>query len=249
MQVASIRHSHRVIRLSSLFASIRETFHHHGPAPTLADLALWAFNHVVRFKVLRCLHVGVVDPAYLRTSGRYWSGFLDGAVLTQYCLEEYELSEEFLRTALARGDQCFGILDDGVLANYGWYSNLSTDISEELQIHVDRRYMYMYKGFTHPRYRGQRLFAVGMTMALQHYLARGFKGLVCYVESTNFSSLKSMFRMGYRRIGSIYVVKAFGRYVIHCTRGCRSYGVGLEPAVRRPRQTLSQEKLTLKGSV
>lgn len=41
-----------------------------------------------------------------------------------------------------------------------------------------------------------RLHGVGMSMALRHYLARGFKGLVSYVESTNFASLKSCSRMG-----------------------------------------------------
>jgi hypothetical protein len=32
----------------------------------------------------------------------------------------------------------------------------------------------MYKGFTLKRYRGQRLHAIGMTRALEHYLSRGF---------------------------------------------------------------------------
>src|SRR2546428_475422 len=109
MQAASIYKSHRVIRLSSLFMSIRETFHHHGLAPALADLAICAFKRVLRFKVLQCLYVGVVDPSYLCTNGRYWSGFLDRAVLTQHCLEEYELSEEFLQTALARGGRIYGV--------------------------------------------------------------------------------------------------------------------------------------------
>jgi hypothetical protein len=69
-----------------------------------------------------------------------------------------------------------------------------------------------------------------MTMALQAYLARGFRGLVSYVESNNFASLKSVVRMGYEIFGTIAVLKAFG---VHCTRasaGCRARGVRIEPA-------------------
>jgi hypothetical protein len=44
---------------------------------------------------------------------------------------------------------------------------------------------FLGKGFTLPRYRGQRLHAIGMTRALCHYLAKGRRGIVCYVESTN----------------------------------------------------------------
>lgn len=229
MRSAPASRGHRIVQLPLLLTLIREDLQRHGLAPTLADVAIRAIKRVLPFTVLRGLYVGVVDPAYLQANGRYRCGFLDRTALLQYCRHEYELSEEFLQKALAKGDQCFGILDGDMLASYGWYSNHPTDVAEDLQLYFDRLYMYMYKGFTHSRYRGRRLHAIGMTMALKHYLDHGFKGLVSYVESNNLSSLKSVFRMGYRGFGSIYVVKVFGRYLIHCTRGCRDYGFGVEP--------------------
>ena len=66
--------------------------------------------------------------------------------------------------------------------------------------------------------------------ALQHYLSTGFRGLVSYVESNNFDSLKSVFRMGYAQFGSVYVVKLFGRYLTHSSRGCERLGFRVEPA-------------------
>jgi hypothetical protein len=87
----------------------------------------------------------------------------------------------------------------------------------------------MYKGFTHPQYRGQRLHAVGMNLALREYLNRGYRGLVSYVESNNFSSLKSVYRLGYRDIGSIAVWKAFGRPVMVRSRECRKFGLCFQP--------------------
>ena len=73
-------------------------------------------------------------------------------------------------------------------------------------------------------------------IALQHYLARGLRGLVSYVESNNFSSLKSVFRMGYAEFGSVHVVQIFGLSLTHATAGCRRYGFRIErtPAAGAP---------------
>jgi hypothetical protein len=38
--------------------------------------------------------------------------------------------------------------------------------------------------------------------------------------------------MGYRDFGTVYVVSVCGRYLIHCTRGCREYAFALrQPSV------------------
>jgi hypothetical protein len=81
----------------------------------------------------------------------------------------------------------------------------------------------MYKGFTDPRYRGQRLHAIGMTRALHEYRRRGLRGIVSYVESTNFDSLKSCFRMGYKVFGSIYLARLLGRHFARSSPGCEPY--------------------------
>jgi L-amino acid N-acyltransferase YncA len=84
--------------------------------------------------------------------------------------------------------------------------------------------VYMYKGFTDDNYRGQRLHAIGMTRALRYYLATGHRGIVSYVESTNFDSLKSCFRMGYEAFGTVYLLKLFGRWFSVSSPGCRRFG-------------------------
>jgi L-amino acid N-acyltransferase YncA len=85
----------------------------------------------------------------------------------------------------------------------------------------------MYKGYTHTRHRGRRLHAVGMTRALESYLARGYKGFVSYVEASNFSSLKSCYRMGYVNFGTIVALRVFNRYFLYANKGCRRYGFRL----------------------
>jgi len=74
-------------------------------------------------------------------------------------------------------------------------------------------------------------------MALEAYLKRGFRGLVSYVESNNFSSLNSIHRMGYGIFGTIYVLRPFGVTLTHASAGCRARGVRVRPALpaARPR--------------
>jgi acetyltransferase (GNAT) family protein len=208
---------------------IRKTAVDFGWPAALQAVAQGAANRLVFFRVLKCVRVGEVDPRYLAIDPRFQHGFLDEASLRRLGEDpRYDLSPRFLDAALAKGDQCYGILDGDRLASFGWYSAVPTTISDELRFCFDRRYVYMYKGFTDPGYRGQRLHALGMTSALQQLLDRGAAGLVSYVDATNFDSLRSCYRMGYTDVGQIYCLRAGGHYWIHADAGCRRLGVSLE---------------------
>jgi len=199
-----------------------------GIAKTIYDLAFRSSNLLAYFKILRCMALDTVDPSFLKTSARYDCKFLNEDELFELAKDrESELPRDFLLEALRNGDQCFGIMDGDKLASYGWYSNEPTNISDDLRFHFDKRCIYMYRGFTRPGYRGQHLHAIGMTMALNHYLNSGSKGLVSYVEDNNFASLKSVYRMGFIDFGKIYILGGFSRYLIHCSPGCEDYGVSV----------------------
>jgi hypothetical protein len=213
--------------------SLRDSVDRVGVAGTLHDLGLRAANRVMVLKILRLMSIERANPAFAACPAGYRAMFLTEPMLRDFGRDAVnEMPEAFLDEALAKGDECFGLLAQGRLAAYGWYSSGPTRIDPpDLILHPGGRHIYMYKGFTHVKHRGRRLHAIGMTLALQDYLKRGFNGLVSYVESNNFNSLKSTVRMGYEIFGTIAVLKAFG---VHCTRasaGCRARGVRLEPAV------------------
>jgi hypothetical protein len=92
----------------------------------------------------------------------------------------------------------------------------------------------MFKGYTVPAQRGKRLHAVAMCQALQALANEGQRGLVSYVASNNFASLKSTARMGYRQFGDLYLVQAAGRSFTWATPGCRPYGFRVEATLDRP---------------
>jgi hypothetical protein len=189
------------------------------------------------------------DPRYLELDTRYEAGFLEASQLRQYAGHaDYDLSEAFLRRALGAKDECFAIREGDTLVSYGWYSLGANHFSDELTLHHDPGWVYAYRGFTHPAYRGRRLHANRMTTALVAYRNRGFKGLVTCVERSNSASLRSCARMGYRTFGGIYAVQV-GRLLgvrrprgrllslplVYCTRGCRQFGLRLERTRRPPR--------------
>ena len=208
--------------------TLRLKLHRHGAAATAYEAAVKALGGVADFKILRGVFVDRPDRAFLECP--YQPVLLDEAALRRFAGDPAnEMSPEFIDEATARGDQCYAICDNGRLAAYGWYAFGPTPIGlPGLLLHYTPGYVYMYKGFTHDDYRGKRLHAIGMTRALQHYLAKGYKGIVSYVESTNFDSLKSCFRMGYSAFGNVYVVRAFGRYYSFSTPGCSKYEFRVE---------------------
>ena len=194
--------------------------------------------------IYKCLYIEAPDPAFLTLDQTYDAGFLAPDAIWRYVREpEYDLDEESVRRSLAAKDECFAIRDGDRLAAYGWYSRASTfHVSDTLRLHFDPQWVYMYRGFTHPAYRGRRLHAIGMTMALASYMERGSRGIVSVVESWNQASLKSCNRMGYKEFGSIYEVrigKLLGikrptsallrRHLIFRTPGCEAFGFWLEP--------------------
>ena len=211
---------------------IRRMLERHGFWNTLCALALDSIASIFVLRILRGVYVEAPDPSFLRCPDPYTAGFLPAQELREYTRDpDTELSASFLDQALARGDECYAIRDGQTLAAYGWYSFGGTPIGiGDLVLSFDRRYVYMYKGFTDPRYRGQRLHGIGMTRAMQHYKDNGCKGLVSYVEARNFDSLKSCLRMGYRVFGSVYVTRIFGRYVAFSSPGCRRFDFRLRSA-------------------
>jgi hypothetical protein len=212
-------------RIRSSLASV-------GAARTIQDLSLRAANRVMLIKLLKCMSIERVNDAFTACPDPYRPLFLSPPMLREFGRDPAnEMSAAFLDEALSKGDECLGLLQGDHLAAYGWYSSGPTRIDPpDLVLHPGVRDIYMYKGFTHVDHRGRRLHAIGMTLALQSYLSRGFRGLVSYVESNNFASLKSVARMGYEIFGTIAVLKAFG---VHCTRasaGCRARGLRVEAA-------------------
>jgi hypothetical protein len=223
----------RVQRISAEFRSQLSAF---GFWSAVRAFAIRAIQRVIDFKVLRAVCITVVAPGFLELPPDMRADFLDRETLRRMSADaKYDLTPEFLDEALAKGDECYGIVDGDATAAYGWYAHSPTPMGDGMLVYFDPAYVYMYKGLTLDAYRGKRLHAIGMTRALAAYQARGFKGLVSYIEADNLNSLKSSYRMGYVDFGRVFIIGLLGRRFTFRTPGCEALGFGVAPPTARDR--------------
>jgi hypothetical protein len=209
-----------------------EVAKHFGRRAALHDLQHRLVNRVVPFQVLKGMTATVdeIDRTLLDAGGLEARFVTHDELVAATAVPEIaeEMGADFVDQAVTRGDECFGIFDGPRLVSLGWYSNQPTQLSDTLTLHFDRSWMYMYKGYTLHSHRGKRLHGIGMSNALYAYTRRGSRGLISYVRSTNFQSLRSTERMGYRIFGEIYIAQALGRPLIWATPGCAAYEFRVE---------------------
>jgi hypothetical protein len=216
---------------------LQTNFKTYGAWTTLSDLCYRGLNRVVFYQSLECLSLRLedLDPRFLELPAGLEGRFLTLREIRAFSAEEPSLlSTPFIASALAKGDRCYAILDQGRLASFGWYSRQPTLAVHHLTMHFDPASVYMYHGHTMPAYRGQRLHAIGMGRALKAYVDDGCRSMTAYVESFNLSSLRSCRRLGYRPLGRIHVIDLFGQCFIFANAGCRQHGFRLVPP-RPPR--------------
>jgi hypothetical protein len=216
----------------------RDMIQRHGAASTLYYAAYRGVNRVARTTLWDALVITMdrLDPKILSDPKCSLVQEVNADALRRYVGEENTLSHEFIDAAAERHDRCFAVFEGEHLANYGWYATRPTDLVElggNMLLKFDPAYVYMHNGFTAPKNRGQRLHAVSMAVALAAVCREGRKGLVSYVATSNFASLKSCERMGYQRVGRIGSVKLGDKVRAFATPGCKPFGLEV---IQRPVQ-------------
>jgi hypothetical protein len=108
----------------------------------------------------------------------------------------YDISEQFLLEARLRGDCCIGVFDGPTLVSYSFNASTPTNCDPLIHYEFSRGWIYHYKVFTLPEWRGQRLHGLQVaTLNREFGTHAGFKGLTSLVRTTNSSSLASFKRL------------------------------------------------------
>jgi hypothetical protein len=211
-----------------------------GLQAALHDIAYRAANRLTDVMLLRGMTIAMdtVDPEYLKPQEGRWGFMARELLLDRVRAQESDMTEDFIHDAIAQGDRCYGVLHGDTLASYGWYATRPTPIDDDLTLHFDPAWAYMYKGFTLPAYRGKRLHGFGMARALAALSNEGSAGLISYVRSNNFPSLKSCYRMGYRDFGQLFAAKFNGQHITYASKGCKAFDFRIE--VAGPSRAVSQ---------
>jgi hypothetical protein len=209
-------------------------------------VARMAFNRLlVRWGSVEIVHFLLLERGRMRVPD------MDGCFETRFLTPEevgrfaatpaYRLSRDFADRASAGLDLCFGAIHGDRLASYGWYAlhSVEPEHAAGSALALPPDIAYMYKGFTHPDYRGCRLYGACMGRALQILEGHGLDRLVAFVHWSNAASLRSCKDLGYRSLGLLAVGPGGP---VRVPREARRLGVRFggeaAPALRSRRQLL-----------
>ena len=140
---------------------------------------------------------------------------------------EYNLTLDHAERIRRGRDFCYAALaQDGRLAAYGWYAieQIEGEHCAGADLQLPDGVAYMYKGFTHPDFRGARLHGAAMGGALRELGTLGVTSLISIVHWANHASLRSCRRLGYVPIGHVVTWKVRGPRHIHAPKPDRVHG-------------------------
>jgi GNAT superfamily N-acetyltransferase len=133
----------------------------------------------------------------------------------------------------SRGDLCFAARANNRLAGYVWIafdqvdaeSNRGASLLTGVGVSFPASICFMYKGFVHREFRGRQIYGRLMSRALTALAGRKITHMLSTAEWTNFSALKSCYRIGFRYLGLIW---RFGYSWRMCTvtpKSARAMGI------------------------
>ena len=123
---------------------------------------------------------------------------------------ESNLRPKDLARARAEGHVCMGVFDGARLASFSLSAHRPFAIDATFRFEFPEGWIYHYMAVTLPEWRGKRLHALQLPAICRRFAAPGFRGIVALVLTTNYPSLKSFRRIGFRQRCSFAVV-GYGR--------------------------------------
>jgi hypothetical protein len=164
-----------------------------------------------------CMRLPWPDPAEAAASAPFEVRVLDRSDLARYSRETlYEISARFLEGIAARDDLCVAAFSGSQLVSYRFFALQATDIDAHLRFQFPPGWIYAYKAFTHPAWRGRRLHREVFLRSLPQVSrwlpgSRAPLGFVTLVLSDNAASAKALARVGFEPFTSFAVLRVLSR--------------------------------------
>lgn len=151
-----------------------------------------------------------------------------------------DLAPRFAQRAASGQHLCFAALRDGDLVSYTWYALGEVDPADSsgVPLRLPGDAVYAYKGFTRPELRGRHLQGRLKRPVVEALLARGISRRVTLVEWTNWASLRTSERSGYRNVGWLVTLGAGPRPLGFASPGPARHGIRLGRRAPATRGTL-----------
>ena len=216
-------------KLKGHAAAIRDARATYGTLAAIEYVVDYLGHKLVGLAVVRVVWLDVDRLATQKPVTGFDCRFLDPEEVRSFSHDPAnDLSEAMADRAAALTDMCFAAVsqEDGRLAAYGWYALgcIEPEHNVGVAMSFPPNVAHMYKGFTHPAFRGKRLHGVLMAMALRELGSRGITKLVSVVSWTNWPSLRSCDRLGYVVLGTT-VSLGGGKLILHVPAAGKRLGV------------------------
>lgn len=166
---------------------------------------------LVRGASVSLVHVLCLDSSGIRTEpvdSGFERRFLTPDEVRRHAADpSNNLPPDFADRAGRGMDVCFGAIRGDRLASYGWYArdSIEPEHAAGTPVGLPQNVAYMYKLFTHPDFRGRRLNGACVRDAAVALSARGVDRIVGMVYWSNEASMRSLERLGFRRLGLLVV--------------------------------------------
>jgi len=180
-----------------------------------------------------------ISAGVSKEAARFEFRTLSRAELLRLCADpEYQLSATWVRSALGRGDVCFGALEDGRVAGYVWLAYSAARYTDRVWVRTDASSRYTYKVFVRPEHRGRGLARELYRRADAAGLARGRTRAVMVVQADNAASLRAARRDGFSIVGYAGHIACRGGALAFRSPGARRFGFEFY-SVQAPRALLT----------
>ncbi|MEQ8208403.1 MAG: hypothetical protein RH917_01120 [Lacipirellulaceae bacterium] len=148
-------------------------------------------------------------------------------------LPDYQLAAEDADRLRRASHECLAAFVDNQLAAYAWYAfegvaaklNRGADDASGVALTYPRSMVFLYKGFTHPKFQARGLIGLIQQHALRTFNSRGINTLLSTAEWNDKKELENHQRVGFRPVGRIFVAGAAGETVLKVTADAKAIDV------------------------
>jgi GNAT superfamily N-acetyltransferase len=197
------------MNLNAIFARLRTTYRHHGAAAALSDLLLIALRKAATFErvhlfALEELPDGMAfpDPSDVRLAT-----VEELVALSKDPAYDLEFPEAEIRRLHAEGHRCALNVVDGRVAGYSWLAPDAVRIPKlgvALPLAPDEG--SIYKGLTHPDFRGKRVANERFLFWLRHLRENGRRRALVDFAFDNHATLRRADLLRMRKVGTATLV-------------------------------------------
>ena len=149
-------------------------------------------------------------------------------LLKQAKRSDLDMSEAFIREAIAKGDICSAALINGNIVSYVWSAFSATHDTDDVYAVFPSGFRYGYKAYTLPECRGQHLRDGTIPLRDQYCAERGCMHSLSFIAVDNYASIRAATRSGVTRVGFAAFYKKGSRFISYHSPGVKKLGFRFE---------------------